>query len=70
MLGLVLGYLVEANYRRSLLLSGGDHIIFLQDKVSLTLLSLAALFVIGSAIREVRDSRRRLRAADEAQSAS
>ena len=70
MLGLVLGYLVEASYRRSLLLSGGDHIIFLQDKVSLTLLSLAALFVVGSAIREVRDSRRRLRAADEAQSAS
>jgi putative tricarboxylic transport membrane protein len=69
-LGLVLGYLVEASYRRSLLLSGGDHIIFLQDKVSLTLLSLAALFVVGSAIREVRDSRRRLRAADEEQSAS
>ncbi len=69
-LGLVLGYLVEASYRRSLLLSGGDHIIFLQDKVSLTLLSLAALFVVGSAIREVRDSRRRLRAADEERSAS
>ena len=69
-LGLVLGYLVEASYRRSLLLSGGDHIIFLQDKVSLTLLSLSALFVIGSGIRDVRDSRRRLRAADEEQSAS
>lgn len=69
-LGLVLGYLVEASYRRSLLLSGGDHIIFLQDKVSLTLLSLAALFVVGSGIREVRDSRRRLRAADEEQPVS
>ena len=37
-LGLVLGYLIEANYRRSLLLTGGDHIVFLQDPVSLGLL--------------------------------
>ena len=64
-LGLVLGYLVESSYRRSLLLSGGDHTIFLQDTVSLVLLVLAALFVAGSAIREVRDSRKRLRDAAE-----
>jgi putative tricarboxylic transport membrane protein len=65
-LGLVLGYLVEANYRRSLLLSSGDHAIFLQDPVSLGLLITAALFVVGSGIREVRDSRRRIRAAQAA----
>ena len=41
-LGLVLGYLVESNYRRSLLISGGDPMIFLTDKVSLVLLVLAA----------------------------
>ena len=42
-LGLVLGYMVESNYRRSLVISGGDAMIFLTDKVSLTLLVLAAL---------------------------
>jgi len=42
-LGLVLGYLVESNYRRSLLISGGDPMIFLTDTVSLGLLSLAVL---------------------------
>lgn len=42
-LGLVLGYLVESNYRRSLLISGGELSIFVTDKVSLTLLLLAAL---------------------------
>lgn len=42
-LGLVLGYMVESNYRRSLVISGGDAMIFLTDKVSLTLLVLSAL---------------------------
>src|SRR3546814_19265799 len=34
-LGLVLGYLIEATYRRSLLLTSGDHTVFLQDTLSL-----------------------------------
>ncbi len=42
-LGVVLGYLVESNFRRSLVISGGDATIFLTDKVSLALLLLAAL---------------------------
>ena len=42
-LGLVLGYLVESNYRRSLLISGGELSIFVTDKVSLALLGLALL---------------------------
>ena len=42
-LGLVLGYLVESNYRRSLVISSGDPMIFLTDKVSLLLLVLAVL---------------------------
>src|SRR3546814_16458253 len=46
-LGLVLGYLIEANYRRSLLLTSGDHIVFLQDPVSLGLLITALVFVLG-----------------------
>src|SRR6185436_12917539 len=40
-LGAVLGFLVESNYRRSLVLSGGDHEIFIQDPVSLGLLVVA-----------------------------
>ncbi|HEY9055615.1 MAG TPA: tripartite tricarboxylate transporter permease [Aurantimonas sp.] len=50
-LGLVLGYLVESNYRRSLVLSGGDHAIFLTDPISLGFLVVAAIFIVGSLIR-------------------
>jgi len=57
-LGLVLGYLIEANYRRSLLLTGGDHIVFLQDPVSLGLLITALIFVVGSAWRDIRSARK------------
>ena len=51
-LGLVLGYLVESNYRRSLLISSGDPMIFLTDKVSLALLVLAALLATYSLWKE------------------
>lgn len=47
-LGVVLGYLIESNYRRSLVLSGDDHMIFIEDPIALTLLALAAVFVFGS----------------------
>lgn len=63
-LGLVLGYLIEANYRRSLLLTSGDHIVFLQDPISLGLLITALVFVIGSGWRDVREARKRTRAAE------
>ena len=52
-LGLVLGYLVESNYRRSLLISGGDLMIFLTDKVSLGLLVLAVLLTGYTLSREL-----------------
>ena len=42
-LGLVLGFMVEANYRRALAISGGDHMVFLTNPISLTLLILAVL---------------------------
>ena len=42
-LGLVLGYMVESNFRRSLVISGGELSIFFSDKVSLTLLALSVL---------------------------
>jgi len=47
-LGVVLGYLVESNYRRSLVLSGGDHLIFVEDRIALVLLAIAGLFIVGS----------------------
>ncbi len=47
-LGLVLGYLVESNFRRSLTLSGDDYSIFIDDRISLTLLSLSLIFILGS----------------------
>ena len=37
-LGVVLGHMVESSYRRSLVLSGGDHMIFLQDPIAVGLL--------------------------------
>ncbi len=48
-LGAVLGFLVESNYRRSLVLSRGDHSIFIQDPVSLGLL-LFALALTGYSV--------------------
>ncbi len=64
-LGLVLGYLIEANYRRSLLLTGGEHRVFIEDPISLGLLITAVVFIVGSAIRDVRDMRKQRTAAAE-----
>jgi putative tricarboxylic transport membrane protein len=56
-LGVVLGFLVESNYRRSLVLSDGDYMIFLQDPISLFLLICAAAMIVFSLLREVRAAR-------------
>ena len=53
-LGVVLGFMVESNYRRALVLSGGDHAIFVQDPISLALLLAAAVIVVLSLRREVK----------------
>jgi putative tricarboxylic transport membrane protein len=50
-LGAVLGFMVESNYRRALQLSGGDHLIFVQDPVSLGLLVCAGALVTYSLIK-------------------
>ncbi len=57
-LGVVLGELIESNYRRSMELSGGEHAIFLQDRIAIVLLSVAFLFVVGSLLREGREALR------------
>jgi putative tricarboxylic transport membrane protein len=54
-LGLVLGYLVESNYRRSLLISGGEHSIFVTDPVSAGLLGLALVLTLYTAWKEFTD---------------
>lgn len=51
-LGLVLGFMVESNFRRSLVISGGDGSIFLTDPISASFLGLAVLFVAGSLGRQ------------------
>jgi putative tricarboxylic transport membrane protein len=51
-LGVVLGYLVESNYRRSLVISGGDHAIFVTDPVSLGLLVVALLLTVYTGWKE------------------
>ena len=46
-LALVLGFIVETNYRRALTISGGDHMIFVANPISLFLILLAlASFLI------------------------
>jgi putative tricarboxylic transport membrane protein len=56
-LGVVLGFLVESNYRRALVLSGGDHMIFIQDRLAFVLLSLALIFIVGSLYRHAVENR-------------
>ena len=53
-LGVVLGFMVESNYRRALVLSSGDHMTFVQDRISAVLLTLAFVFMLGSLVRHVR----------------
>lgn len=60
-LGLVLDCLVEANYRRSLELTGGDHSIFVDTPIALGLLIAAAVLVAGSAVRDVLMARKAAR---------
>ncbi len=50
-LGLVLGPMVERNYRRALSLSGGDHTTFLESPIALVLLLLAAASFVMPAVR-------------------
>lgn len=54
-LGVVLGFLVESNYRRALVLSDGDYLTFVQDPISACLLALAAVFILISLIRHFRE---------------
>jgi len=56
-LGVVLGFMVESNYRRSLVLSGGSHRVFLEDPVALGLLASAVLLTAYSLWRDFGSKR-------------
>jgi putative tricarboxylic transport membrane protein len=55
-LGVVLGYMVESNYRRSLVLSSGDPLVFLENPISLGLLLTATALLLYSLARERRQA--------------
>lgn len=53
-LGVVLGFMVESNYRRALVLSSGDLMTFVRDPISAGFLAVAALFIGGALLRHRR----------------
>lgn len=57
-LALVLGEMVQSNYRRSLVLSRGDHSIFVEDPISAGLLAASVLLILLSVARTVYGSRK------------
>jgi putative tricarboxylic transport membrane protein len=57
-LGLVLGFLVEVNLRRSLLISLGNPWVFFTRPISLTLLGFALFTLLWPIVRQARDDRR------------
>jgi putative tricarboxylic transport membrane protein len=65
-LGVVLGFMVESNFRRALVISSGDYMIFVQEPISAALLSLALIFVVGSLLRHAAEGRRQKKAAPDA----
>jgi putative tricarboxylic transport membrane protein len=56
-LGVVLGFMVESNYRRALALSEGDHSTFFRDPIAAGLLAFAVLFIVGSIVRHMKSRR-------------
>lgn len=53
-LGVILGGLIESNYRRSLVLSGGDVSIFFEDPIAIVFFILAALILAAALGNELR----------------
>lgn len=64
-LGVVLGFLVESNFRRALVLSDDDYSTFLTDPISAGLLGVAFLFIAGALFRHFSEIRKRMRPAGE-----
>jgi len=47
-LGVVLGFMVETNFRRALVMAAGDYSTFYKDPIGAALLALSAVFIISS----------------------
>jgi len=56
-LAFILGPMIEASMRQSLLISGGSFSIFVTRPISLTIVALFALFVIGQMVLSIRRAR-------------
>jgi TctA family transporter len=56
-LGFVLGPLLEENFRRAMLLSGGDPLVFIQRPISATLLAVAAILLVVLVFPAIRQKR-------------
>jgi len=56
-LGFLLGPMMEENLRRSLVLSRGDPMIFLERPISATLLGLCVLLILVTVLPSIRKSR-------------
>jgi putative tricarboxylic transport membrane protein len=56
-LAFILGPMIEASMRQSLLISGGSFSIFITRPISLTIVALFALFVIGQMVFAIRRAR-------------
>jgi len=59
MLGMVLGPMMEENFRRAMILQRGDLMGFMRQPISATLLSLTALMLLFMVFKALRESRRR-----------
>jgi TctA family transporter len=57
LLGLVLGPMLEENFRRAMVLSDGDWLIFVQRPISLGFLLLAAALLLAVALPNIRRTR-------------
>jgi putative tricarboxylic transport membrane protein len=57
-LGVVLGFLVESNYRRALVLSSGDHTTFVRDPLAAGLLAVAMTFMTVTIVRHLMAGRK------------
>ena len=56
-LGVVLGFMVESNYRRALVLAEGHHVTFIEDPIAAGLLALSAVIVVATLARRALDVR-------------
>jgi putative tricarboxylic transport membrane protein len=57
LMGFVLGPMVEENFRRSLITSHGDPLIFLQRPISMVLLTISAALLISIVLPSIRKRR-------------